>query len=397
MNPSDLISAGTGRLRRRVAELEGDLDDCAARLADSYEELSLVYQINGGMNVNRRPAEFFRQVCLDVLGLLGVRGMGVVRPAEGASLYGPLALPPTLLGRLGDQLLDHFATPDAGPILVNRAADDTAFDWCAARAPRLLAAPVRRGDALLGAVFALDKLGEGPAGDFDSQDAKLLAGLANEAAVYLENSRLYEESRGLTMGLVHSLVSAVDAKDTYTCGHSGRVASLGRALALETGLTEPAAERVYLAGLLHDVGKIGVADTVLRKAGKLTDDEFAEMKRHPAVGAKILGDIKQLRDILPGILHHHERYDGRGYPHGLAGGAIPLMGRLLCLADSFDAMTSTRTYRHAMPPAAALVEIRRCAGAQFDPALAEAFVGIGVNRLSALVRIDRPAQGQRVA
>ena len=386
---TDAISAGTGRLRRRVAELEADLDDCAARLADSYEELSLVYQINGGLNVNRRPADFFRQVCLDAIGVLGARGMGVALPPGDATLYGPLALPPAVLARLGGQLLNAFAPGEdcaPRPILVNRTAGDPAFDWCSARIPRLLATPMRRGDALLGVAFALDKLGDGDAGDFVSQDAKLLAGLAHEAAVYLENSALYEESRGLTMGLVHSLVSAVDAKDPYTCGHSARVASLARALAAEVGLPDAGAERVYLAGLLHDVGKIGVADTVLQKAGKLTAEEFEEMKRHPTVGARILGDVRQLRDILPGVLHHHERYDGRGYPHGLAGEGIPLMGRLLCLADSFDAMTSTRTYRHAMPLASALVEIRRCAGAQFDPALAEAFVGLGANRLAALVR-----------
>jgi HD-GYP domain-containing protein (c-di-GMP phosphodiesterase class II) len=133
-------------------------------------------------------------------------------------------------------------------------------------------------------------------------------------------------------------------------------------------------ERVRIAGLVHDIGKIGVPEEVLRKPGKLTDEEFEMMKAHPAIGHHILQDIPQLADVLPGVLHHHERYDGRGYPHGLAGEDIPLMARIIALADSFDAMSSTRTYRAAMSRETVLTEIRRCAGAQFDPELAERFV-----------------------
>jgi HD-GYP domain-containing protein (c-di-GMP phosphodiesterase class II) len=113
---------------------------------------------------------------------------------------------------------------------------------------------------------------------------------------------------------------------------------------------------------------------VLQKTGKLTVEEFDQMKKHPQIGARILADVKELKAIIPGVLHHHERYDGKGYPTGLAGGNIPLMGRIICLADCFDAMTSNRTYRRALPLEVALGEIRRCAGTQFDPLLAEAFL-----------------------
>jgi HD-GYP domain-containing protein (c-di-GMP phosphodiesterase class II) len=129
-----------------------------------------------------------------------------------------------------------------------------------------------------------------------------------------------------------------------------------------------------MGGLLHDVGKIGVPEAVLQKTGRLTNEEFDQIKRHPAIGAKILQDVKQIREIIPGVLHHHERYDGKGYPAGLAGNNIPLMGRIICLADCFDAMTSSRTYRKALPLEVALCEIRRCSGTQFDPALAEVFL-----------------------
>jgi putative two-component system response regulator len=133
-------------------------------------------------------------------------------------------------------------------------------------------------------------------------------------------------------------------------------------------------EKTYMAGLLHDVGKIGVPEPILQKAGKLTVEEFDVMKKHPGIGAKILGDVPQLEDVIPGVLCHHERYDGKGYPHGLAGKDIPQIGRIICLADCFDAMTSNRTYRKALPIEVAMAEIRRCAGTQFDPAISEIFL-----------------------
>ena len=151
-----------------------------------------------------------------------------------------------------------------------------------------------------------------------------------------------------------------------------------------------------MAGLLHDVGKIGVPETVLQKTGKLTAEEFEQMKKHPEIGARILHDIKQVKDIIPGVMHHHERYDGKGYPTGLAGENIPLMGRIICLADCFDAMTSNRTYRKALPLEVALGEIRRCSGTQFDPRLTEAFLRTGCERYREMLR-DYEKQTRRGA
>src|SRR5437764_1691964 len=206
---------------------------------------------------------------------------------------------------------------------------------------------------------------------------------------------LFEDVRELMMGLLHSLTSAVDAKDTYTCGHSERVALLSRTLAQIAGLSETEVERIYMAGLLHDVGKIGVPEAVLQKTGRLTPEEFEQIKKHPEIGARILRDVKQLEDILPGVLHHHERYDGRGYPSGLAGENIPRMGRIICLADCFDAMTSSRTYRKALPLEVALTEIRRCAGTQFDPTLTDAFLSIPVSELRQILN-DHQQQAKRL-
>jgi len=150
-----------------------------------------------------------------------------------------------------------------------------------------------------------------------------------------------------------------------------------------------------MAGLLHDVGKIGVPESVLQKTGRLTPEEFDQMKKHPQIGARILQDIKQIADIIPGVLSHHERYDGKGYPFGLAGENIPHMGRIICLADCFDAMTSNRTYRKALPLEVALTEIRRCAGTQFDPALTEAFLRIPLDEFRSLIR-DHQQQAKQL-
>jgi HD-GYP domain-containing protein (c-di-GMP phosphodiesterase class II) len=373
------------RDQTQLSHLQSELDSLSSQLGNTYEELSLIYQISSGMRINRRADEFFKQACLEMLQVMEVRGMGVALCGEQAArqkavVYGQISLPPGTVPRLADELPPLLRQRN-GPLLFNDLRGNGGFSWLAGHVQRMLAVPMQRQDELLGFYFALDKRD----GDFDSLDSKMVNSIANESAIFLENAMLYEDMHGLMMGLLHSLTSAVDAKDAYTHGHSERVAALGRHLTLEAGLGEAQAERVYLAGLLHDVGKIGVPESVLHKTGRLTAEEFEQMKKHPQIGARILADVKQVRDLIPGVLHHHERYDGHGYPHGLSGENIPLMGRLICLADCFDAMTSNRTYRKAMPLEVALTEIRRCGGTQFDPGLTEVFLRIGPEKLRELV------------
>lgn len=369
----------------RLSGFEQELDSLSGQLATTYEELSLIYQISSGMKITRRASDFFKQACLDVMEVMGVLGMGValkgcVQQKEPV-LYGALSLPPGKVHRLADDLMKVLAARKS-VLLVNELAKDKTFGWLAEYAHQLIAVPLQRQDQLLGCLFGLDK----KSGEFDSVDSKLLNSIGNESAIYLENAMLFEDVHGLMMGLLHSLTSAVDAKDAYTCGHSERVALLSRHLAREIKLSDFEVERIYMAGLLHDVGKICVPEAVLQKAGKLTPEEFDQMKKHPEIGARILQDIKQIKDIIPGVMHHHERYDGKGYPSGLAGANIPLMGRIICLSDCFDAMTSNRTYRKALPLEVALTEIRRCSGTQFDPTLAEAFLKTGVEEFRELLK-----------
>ena len=199
------------------------------------------------------------------------------------------------------------------------------------------------------------------------------------------------EAEATYLGAVRALAAALDARDPYTAGHSERVSTFAVAIGQELGLDDEAMETLRLGALLHDVGKIGVPDEVLRKQGALTPAEFEAIKIHPSAGARILRSIPFLAPHIPIVELHHERPDGRGYPYGLAGEAIPLAARIVHVADAFDAMTSARAYRAARLPVEAIAELRRCAGTDFDGPSVEALV-VAVPRLvGALAPLDLSA------
>jgi len=212
--------------------------------------------------------------------------------------------------------------------------------------------------------------------EFGTSEASLLSTASAMAASHANNLALFQEREMLLVNVVRTLVSAVEAKDNYTCGHSERVALYGKRLAQQVGYSEEACQLLYLTGLLHDVGKIAINDAILNKPDGLTDEEFAEIQRHPEEGWKILQELQQLSYVLPGVLHHHERIDGKGYPDGLQGLDIPLDGRVLAVADAYDAMTSDRAYRTGMPHDKAISILRDGAGTQWDTEAIAAFLEI---------------------
>ena len=178
----------------------------------------------------------------------------------------------------------------------------------------------------------------------------------------------------LTVDALLTIANAVEARDGYTGGHVERVTRYAVAAGRKLGMRGEALRSLWVGGLLHDIGKIGVPDTILKKPDCLTPDEFEVMKRHPRIGAAILERSPFLRPAVAGVLRHHERWDGAGYPDGLEGEEIPLEGRILAVADAYDAIVTTRAYRDRRTAEAAVEELRRCAGTQFDPAVVEAFV-----------------------
>ncbi|QDU90387.1 Cyclic di-GMP phosphodiesterase response regulator RpfG [Pirellulimonas nuda] len=209
--------------------------------------------------------------------------------------------------------------------------------------------------------------------EIGSMEASLLHAAAVMLATHAANARLFREKEELIDEAIHTLVGVIEAKDAYTCGHSDRVALVGRRLAEELGLSPKECHEVYLSGLLHDIGKVGVSDDVLLKPGALEPEEFAQIKRHPECGWRLLQRLKPLGNLLPGVLHHHEATDGSGYPHGLSGDAIPLVARILAVADGWDAMTSDRPYRAGMPLEKAEGILRNGSGSQWDSQIVDAF------------------------
>ncbi|HSQ65242.1 MAG TPA: HD domain-containing phosphohydrolase [Polyangiaceae bacterium] len=207
---------------------------------------------------------------------------------------------------------------------------------------------------------------------FDEGQRKVLAIVGSRAAAAIDNARLYEDLQATFQQTIEGLAQAIDKMDRYTAGHSSRVATYAVYLALRLGMGEHEQEIVRQSALMHDIGKIGCVLN-LNKPGKLTQDEYEIFKKHPGFGRDILDPIKFLHPLIPGVHLHHERWDGRGYPLGLKGNDVPLMARIIAVADTYDAMTSDRAYRGALPHEVAVTEIERCSGTQFDPEVAQTF------------------------
>ena len=358
-----------------------ELTTLSRNLSITYEELSLVYQISGTTQVTQPPEEFLQNICDELFELFDIPMMAVVyaRPPAieddfvvGADGKGPIE--PEIRGFADRSILPNV-TQAQGPVVENHAPLAPGGGGDAA-VRNYLAVPLNVGESCSGMLIGFNK-----DGDFDTVDLKLLNSIGSQAGTFLANSRLFADLQDLLMGVLHALTATIDAKDPYTCGHSHRVASISRKIAEACGYPPDKVQRIYLAGLLHDIGKIGVPEAVLCKPGRLTDDEYEIIKTHPATGTGILGGIRQLDDVIPAILSHHERPDGKGYPRGLPHDQIPIGGMIVGLADCFDAMTSDRIYRRALSLETVCAEIRRHAGTQFDPDLVEKFLAMDMTAL----------------
>ena len=203
-----------------------------------------------------------------------------------------------------------------------------------------------------------------------------------------ELSKSKEELEKAYLDTIQVLRYTVEAKDTYTRGHSDRVSAYSVLIGRYMGLSDEDLKLLEIGGLFHDIGKIGVPDSVLLKEGKLTDDEYNEIKNHPSIGKHILSNAATFGNIIPIVYHHHEKYDGRGYPGKLAGNDIPLFARIAAVADTFDAMTTKRSYRNALPLDVVRAEIVKCTGTQFDPEVAKVFLDIIDNHYDEIIIIQ---------
>lgn len=211
---------------------------------------------------------------------------------------------------------------------------------------------------------------------FENRDLRLLTILADQAAITLENSDLYENLQQFYLEMVQTLARTIDAKDSYTHEHADRARYYARAVAKELHLPEQIVRHIEYAALMHDIGKIGIEKKILHKPGKLTQEEMEIIKKHPAIGNKIIAPVAFLAPVAPMVLYHQEWFNGQGYPDGLVGEEIPLGARIVAIIDAFDAMTSDRPYRKALPIKHAINELREFTGTQFDPHVVEAFIKV---------------------
>jgi HD-GYP domain-containing protein (c-di-GMP phosphodiesterase class II) len=353
-----------GALQRHA----GDIENFTGQLAHAYDTIDLLYTLGRSMGRPNTPREFLAPLCARTRSVMGFAWVAAVFAGDSdipAGLRNVTAVDGDLFADLTAcrrTLLGWCGGPDAGlAIHENVQGLGGATGQVVCQALSLRGRP--------GGVLAAGGKG-GPDPMVSSYDTQLFEACAGFLGTFLENVALYDDQVQLFMGTLQALTGAIDAKDRYTCGHSERVSLVSWQLAEAAGLSTQDAERVRIAGLVHDVGKIGVPDAVLTKPGKLTDEEYGAIKLHPEIGHRILLPVPQLKDVLPGVLHHHERWDGRGYPHRISGEEIPLMARIIAVADTFDAMSSDRSYRKRLGREQVLAEIARSGGTQLDPRLA---------------------------
>src|SRR4030043_740092 len=236
----------------------------------------------------------------------------------------------------------------------------------------MVCVPLKKKDKIIGALQVINKR----QGFFDEEDKDALIALANQVAIAIENATLYQELKQAFYYTAMALAEAIEIRDPYTGGHTKRVMDYSNMKGKEIRFPQRELENLELAAILHDVGKIGVKDNILLKKGKLSPEELGEMVRHPKYGAEILNHFRHLSEVALGVKGHHERFDGPGYPDKLCGEEIPLIARIIAVADSFDAMTTDRPYRKAIEMERAFEELKYNMGTQFDKNVVEAFIRI---------------------
>ena len=379
----------------------------SGELAQTYEELVLLHKLSTNMKITELDANYLQMACDNLTDIVSVEGIAILlektveddRKLTLAAGAGLIDIHEQMTILCQQRLLREINCGKEA-LLDSEVDSPFKYEWDESlkniiivplygsdKSNSLSETDQRNENTLIGIMVAINRLDKP---DFDSTDVKLFNSVANGCAVFVENGRLFNDIKELFVGSLRALTNSIDVKDRYTRGHSERVAYISRWIAERISEEEPLPpeqiHRIYLAGLLHDIGKMGIDESILRKKSRLTDLEYQRIKTHPAAGARILNEIKQMHDVIPGVLYHHERVDGKGYPNGLADEQIPLIGKIIKIADSFDAMTSKRTYRNAMDIEDALLEIENGIGTQFDEKAARAFLDSDIYQLWEIIQ-----------
>jgi putative nucleotidyltransferase with HDIG domain len=369
------VAPGIARTLESFLGLEGEIENLSSEIVRVYEELSLIQKISGRLGNEMDVERICRLVLEDADKVLSVNTLFIMLiDAEREELVTRFAI-----GRDGESILG-FRVPRAEGLIGHVFRQGEPVTVCNIvvdgrlqlpyPAKSVLCVPLIADTKPVGMLIATDKLsGE----EFWSQELQLMGIFASEVSSSLQKANLYEEINKLFLSTVEAMATAIDAKDPYTYGHSRRVAELSVAISTELGMPKERIRKLELASLLHDIGKIGTPESILRKPGMLDHEEYEKIKEHPAKGAEILSMIAEFKEIVTWIRHHHEWYDGKGYPDCIAAEQIPLEARILAVADSYDAMTSDRPYRKGMPSDTVLKIMGQFSRSQFDPVVLDAF------------------------
>lgn len=362
-----------------------DLDrwlDKLKRIEDKAERLALLSHLSQILNSTLDHKEIRRRAMEAATRLMKAEvGSLLLVNEEKRQLYFEVAL--------GDREEDiktiplNFGEGIAGwvaqhgkPLIVNSPEKDPRFfkgvdERTEFKTRNIICVPVKVKEKIIGVLEAINKQKKGR---FNKEDLSLLTSLADQVAIALDNSRLYQELEEMFFQTAESLADAIEKRDPYTGGHTQRVTLYSQAIAKFLQLKPLERKWLKIASVLHDIGKIGIEDHILKKPERLSPEEFNMIKRHSDMGAEIIEHIRQLRESIPGVKYHHEHVNGKGYPDGLRGEEIPILAKIVAVADTYDAMTTDRPYRKATEKEVAIEELRRCSGTQLDKEVVEAFI-----------------------
>jgi putative nucleotidyltransferase with HDIG domain len=367
-------------------EKEFELNNLASEIVSNYEELTLLYEISRILRNILDVNTVAKTILKEALEILKAEKGSIMLLEENekylkivASVGIDKRIVEATRVKIGEGIAGYVAK-EGTPLMVEDIRKEKKIKYSKRgkykthsflSAP-LVCVPLKMGkETIIGVISICDHKDGEP---FTSGDLKLLSALADQAAIAIENARLFHYIKELFLNTVASLASAIDAKDHYTKGHSEEVTAVALAIAKELKFSEEELEKIQLGGLLHDIGKIGIPESILLKPDKLTSRERDILRSHPIEGVQIMRHVKQLAEIIPAMACHHERYDGKGYPQRLKGKEIPLSGRIISVADAFSAMTSDRPYRKKISPEEAVKKISEAKGTQFDPVVVNALV-----------------------
>jgi HD-GYP domain-containing protein (c-di-GMP phosphodiesterase class II) len=378
----NLANAVADRHRNRleIGQLRTHVADVSTQLLNTFEEITLLHRLTQHLSLSGNVHQLCELTATWLADVVPAESTAIVLALNGGQLstsagdevqslritHGDCPLADTDF----DAFMAQLGTKAYSQSLVMNRPAERIPDWSFPGVREFVSVPIREGSRFFGWLLAFNHTGQRTRStsddSFGTVEASLMASVAVILGIHSDNIELYREQADFFSSMVRALTSAIDAKDHYTRGHSERVAHISVCLARQLGCTEEELNTLCLSGLLHDIGKIGIDTNILRKPEALSDKEFELVKQHPEMGYEILRGVKQLDKVLPVVLHHHEAWDGTGYPHRLQGEECPLLARIAAVADSIDAMSSDRPYRRGLPDEKLDRILREGAGKQWD-------------------------------